>query len=53
MGEQVSAERDELVRILNEYDPEGGVTDPDDMGFWERQADAIIAAGWGPRSGQA
>ena len=37
--------RDDIIRILDENDPEGGVTDPADRDdLWGRQADALLAA---------
>lgn len=42
-----NAPREHLIRILDENDPEGGVTNPDEVeDFWEKQADAILGAGF-------
>lgn len=40
-------DRHALIAVLDDHDPEGGVTDPADMeDLWGQQADALIAAGW-------
>ena len=38
-----SIDRDELKRVLDESDPEGGVSDVMGLDFWNDQSDAIIA----------
>jgi hypothetical protein len=50
----VSDEREELARILDDSDPEGGVMPDPEGGTWEwwlPQVDAILAAGF-RRQGQ-
>ncbi|MGG7450576.1 hypothetical protein ACQ3HE_06765 [Plantibacter auratus] len=41
------SDRERLIHILDENDPEGGVTDPEERyDFWEPQAEAILKSEW-------
>lgn len=40
-------ESEQIIRVLDEHDPEGGVTDPAELyEFWEPQAEAILNSEW-------